>query len=100
VAKYWATEFSAPAGMSALRYILQATLFIPFLVRAGAGRDSYNHRGADAFILLGINLAVVAAIVWLVTALPRAVLLAAIVIGIQSAFTYQAWRRARSLRLR
>ena len=96
--KYWAVEFSA--GMSPLRYLLQATLFVPFLVRAWAGRDSYNDRTAGAFILLGINFAVVAAVVWLVTALPRTVLLAAMVIGLQGAFTYQAWRRARSLQAR
>ena len=30
------------AGMSPLRYILLATVFIPFLVRAWTGRDSYN----------------------------------------------------------
>jgi hypothetical protein len=96
--KYWATEFSEP-GMNALRYILLATLFVPFLVRAWAGRDSYNDRGADAFMLFGMNLAVVAAIVWLTTALPRTVLLGAIV-GIQGAFTYWAWSRARNLKTR
>jgi hypothetical protein len=96
--KYWATELSA--GISPLRYVLLAILFVPFLVRAWAGRDSYNDRGADAFILLGINVAVVAAVVWLVTELSRPVLLAAIVIGIQGAFTYKAWRRARSLQPR
>ena len=101
---YWASLFPslfpAPAGMGALGHILSATLFVPFLVRAWAGRDSYNDRGADAFILLAINLALIAAVVWLVTALPRAVLLATSVIAIQGAFTYQAWRRARSLRPR
>jgi uncharacterized membrane protein len=97
---YWATVVSALAGMGALRYVLLATVFMPFLVRAWAGRDSYNGRGGDAFILLGINLVVVAAVVWLVATLPRAILLAAVVIGIQGAFTYQAWRRARSLRPR
>jgi hypothetical protein len=83
--------------MGALGYILPATVFVPFLVRAWAGRDSYNDRAGDAFILLAINLALVAAVAWLVAALPRAVLLATIVIGIQGAFTYQAWRQARSL---
>jgi len=97
---YWASLFSAPAGMDAFGYILSATLFVPFLVRAWAGRDSYNDRAGDAFILLAINLALIAAVVWLVTALPRAVLLATSVIAIQGAFTYQAWRRARSLRPR
>ena len=97
---YWADLFSAPAGMSALGYTLSATLFVPFLVRAWAGRDSYNDRAGDAFILLAINLALIAAVVWLVTALPRAVLVATTVIAIQGIFTYQAWRRARSLRPR
>jgi hypothetical protein len=97
---YWASLFSAPGGMGPLGYILSATLFVPFLVRAWAGRDSYNDRGGDAFILLAINLALIAVVVWLVTALPRAVLLATSVIAIQGAFTYQAWRRARSLRPR
>jgi hypothetical protein len=98
--RYWASLFSAPAGMGALGYILSATLFVPFLVRAWAGRDSYNDRAGDAFIFLAINLALVAAVVWLVTALPRAALLATSVIAIQGTFTYQAWRRARSLRPR
>jgi hypothetical protein len=97
---YWADLFSAPAGMGALGYTLSATLFVPFLVRAWAGRDSYNDRAGDAFILLAINLALIAAVVWLVTALPRAVLVATSVIAIQGIFTYQAWRRARSLRPR
>jgi hypothetical protein len=102
--KYWASLFPslfpAPAGMGALGHILSATLFAPFLVRAWAGRDSYKDRGADAFILLAIDVALIAAVVWLVMALPRAVLLATIIIAIQAAFSYQAWRRARSLRPR
>lgn len=97
---YWATVFSAPPAMGALRYILLAPVFVPFLVREWAGRDSYIHRASDAIILLGINLAVVAAVVLLVATLPRTVLIATIVIGIQGAFTYQAWRRARRLRPR
>src|SRR5512143_572468 len=97
---YWADLFSTPAGMGALGYVLSATLFVPFLVRAWAGRDSYNDRAGDAFILLAANVALIAVVVWLVTALPRAVLLATSVIAIQGAFTYQAWRRARSLRPR
>jgi hypothetical protein len=98
--KYWATVLSAPPAMGALRYILLATAFVPFLVREWAGRDSYIHRASDAFILLGINLAAVAAVVWHVATLPRAVLVATIVIGILGAFTYQAWQRARRLRPR
>jgi hypothetical protein len=94
---YWATVFSPEAGTGPLTYILLATAFIPFLVRAWVGRDNYNDRAGDAFLLLGINLALVAAIVWLVAALPRPVLLAIIVIATQGALTYQAWRRARTL---
>jgi hypothetical protein len=86
--------------MNPLSYILLATVFIPFLVRAWAGRDSYIRRSGDAIILLGINLAVVAAVVWLVTTLPRAALLATVIIAIQGAFTHLAWRRARGLRPR
>jgi hypothetical protein len=97
---HWASVFSVPAGIGAFKYILLATVFIPFRVRAWAGRDSYSDRGGDAFMLLGLNLAMVAAVAWLVAALPRTVLLATIVIGIQAVFTYQAWRRARRLRPR
>jgi hypothetical protein len=97
---HWGTVFSPEADMGALRYILLATVFIPFLLRAWAGRDSYNDRAGDAFVLLAINLALVTAVVWVVAALPRAVLLAVIVVAIQGALTYQAWRRARTLRPR
>jgi hypothetical protein len=85
---------------STLRYILLATLFVPYLVRAWAGRDSYHDRAVEAFIVLAVNLAVIAAVLWAVATLPRAALLAIIVIGIQAAFTYRAWRRARGLRPR
>jgi hypothetical protein len=66
-------------------------------VRAWAGRDSYNDRAGEAFAMLAINFAVIAAVLWVAATLPRAALLAIIVIGIQAAFTYQAWRRARGL---
>ncbi len=88
------------AGLSPLKYILLATVFIPFLVRAWAGRDSYIERGSDAFILLGVDVTLVAGAVWLVATLPRAVLLVTVVIAIQGAFTHLAWRRARRLRPR
>lgn len=81
--------------MSTLGFVLLATVFVPGLVRAWVGKDSYEHRVGDAVVMLLINLAVVAAVLWAVEALPRAVLLAALVVGIQAVFTRQAWRRAR-----
>jgi hypothetical protein len=83
------------SSMSTLGYALLATVFVPGLVRAWVGKDSYEHRVGDAVVMLLINLAVIAAVLWAVEALPRAVLLVALVVGIQAVFTRQAWRRAR-----
>lgn len=85
-------------GASTLNNILLATVFIPYLVRAWAGRDRYDDPAGRPFIFLAVNLIVVGAVVWATVTLPREVLLAMMVLAIQAVFTYQAWRRARASR--
>jgi hypothetical protein len=82
-------------GMSLLRYLLLATVFVPYLVRAWAGRDAYVHRAGEAVVLLLVNLSVIAAVAWAALTLSREALLAIMVVSIQGAFGYVAWRRVR-----